>query len=245
MTLCTQKTSAPYWNNIDFVPIGSSLSMWLTSDTGDSSIWIDRSGFMNNATSTTTIRNYMLTNGIFGSGFYFNGSSYMIVADNITLQQPGDWSLEATFRTTMTGVGVFAVRHYASGTRNYTLFIVNGKVGAGYHKTVSGYWVTSTKTFNDNLIHHYIATYNYTTGSITLYVDGNIEGYTVSGTPGQCKVVTGDMAIGNSTNSTITGDRYIGDIYDIKFYKKELNSIESLHNYMHSPAYYIKKMIIQ
>ncbi|MCC8425273.1 LamG domain-containing protein [Mucilaginibacter sp. UR6-11] len=175
-----------------------------------------------NVTSTTD------RNGVSGNAYAFNGtSSYVTVPDNVALRLNNtDYTLNAWVR----------VNSYGSSGMQMIAKRSSTATGYGWSLTTSGYdffgpgggTTSSTGTTfvsaSATNWHMITVTYQYSTGTLTHYVDGVAAGSYSSGFPTPSATTTDPLVIGRDN----IGPNYFfnGAIDDVRIYNKLLTTTE-------------------
>ncbi|MBU0558558.1 MAG: T9SS type A sorting domain-containing protein [Bacteroidetes bacterium] len=106
-----------------------------------------------------------------GRSLEFNGSDDFVEFDNKRVNLTDDYTMEGWFKTaSVANQTIFSAGNPEDGSSRMSVELVSGKVKFS-HFTSS---LSSVKTFNDELWHHYAVTYENST--MKLYIDGKAEG---------------------------------------------------------------------
>ncbi len=133
----------------------------------------DNSGYMNNGTVTGAT--YRSTGGNDGSGAYnyTSSSTYITIADDISLDLSDDFTVELWFKAAGTGFRNLLSKDNSGSEQNLNYFLgvnddhnVWAMIGDGSTFDV----IVDTVSVNDNAFHH--AVLRHKNGNMSLYVDG-------------------------------------------------------------------------
>lgn len=203
-------------NLISYWPMDETADNTCTGGTNDA---CDQTG-ANDGASTSTV----ITDGAFGNGRQFNGtSSYISIADDASLQLADPVTVEAWFKIAAipSAFQCLVRKDTATGTRAfYSLGVdTNGKFVGQYYNTTSNIAPVSTSVVTDNQWHHGVMTISGTT--VSTYLDGEFHASgTITGTQiapngeldiGACPPYVGPVVRGNYFGGSIDEVR----IYDV------------------------------
>lgn len=149
----------------EYLGSGSGVTKLLLHLNGNST---DSSGNSNSGTDTAIT--YSQANGKFGQGAGFNGSSSKIDCGNVN-SFTGDFTMSVWSKIGAAGEMYFISKVSANGTdQNLQFgFTNNNYLLLGFYSDDLIYSTTDSET---GVWHNYIATYNYTAKTKTLYKDG-------------------------------------------------------------------------
>lgn len=157
----------------------------------------------------------------------FAGGQYLVSPASPTLPYAGtaDSTVEAFFATTASGSTMTLA--VLSDTTNITARMFLQITSAGKLFTSMGIstGVTSAASVNDGLTHHAVATYNNTTTTLTLYLDGVAVGSTASSAPLTAPASTlwvGNVEVSPGNGSTATP--YTGTLSHVATYSTALSA---------------------
>ncbi len=138
-------------------------------------------------------------NGVRGTAATFNGTNqYLSIADNSTFSVTGDLSFGAWFKATTP----LAAQTIMAKNGSYTLGLnSSGNVTASVIGATTG-TVTGSTVLNNGW-HQAIVVYSASNNSLTLYLDGKIEGSTTSSVPSSITDSTGDFEIGGNNGTSL------------------------------------------
>jgi hypothetical protein len=158
----------------------------------------------------------------------FNGASYVTELPIIPYE---DFSVSFWFKSTTTSSGVlFSQRNTGSGNQIIEISFFSNKVYSRLRGTGGGGLITlnSTTNLNDGNWHHFVMTFNKTTGTQKNYVDGTLNG-TATYTGGTfASFNRGAMGV-DAYN--LSSGLYTGSLDSVGVFLTELNSTEVTNIY--------------
>ena len=190
-----------------------------------------------------------------GQAFQFNGSSWVITANetNLSFDRTNAFSIDAWIRTTNTSGNMFVVakRQEVGPFNGYAVMIDNGQVpkcystdptppGAGWLQILLDGSVTSdcprdhaiivygTTSVNDGLWHHVAATYDgsSTAAGVALYVDGTVQtNLVIADNLGTNSIATSE-GFAIGAGSGNGPQPFIGDIDEIDVFNRVISQAE-------------------
>jgi len=178
--------------------------------------------------------------GVFGSALYFNGqNAYVDCGNDESLNITDEITVEAWAKT-------------PQPTKNFQMLVTKGKDSAYELRfnretgkvhlalKIGAVWVDQEEYDTNTVLsadtwYHVVGLYD---GSmVKVYINGNYDGgYSISGT------------IGTNTDNLLIGKRldgyeFNGTIDEVRIYAGALSGAEVMHNYTHSPIYYMQRGI--
>jgi hypothetical protein len=183
-------------------------------DEGAGSVLSDISGNGNDG----TIRRATYVGGRTGSALSFDGTSYVTILDNPSLDLTSGMTLEAWVRPTLTGNIRPVIYKERSVGASYALFSANSNSGrpAGSIRTSLDRTVTAPSAIPSSTWTHLALTYDGTT--VRLFVNGVQVSSTAASGP--IAVGSGVLRIGAAPNSS---DYFRGLIDDVRIYDRALS----------------------
>jgi hypothetical protein len=237
--------NVPYWEHPKFRPIvDNSLVLWMTSDFGGSAIWEDRSPFRNMGTIYGGARRIPLhPKGVFGSMPSFDGvDDYINCGNKASLNITDAITLEAVVKLEpvvggLVGRVIMGKRAY-SYADPYGLWTDQSIARANFIlRNESDVGIGVVIAIDLSGVHYIVGTYN---GSVSIiYVDG-VERARNTAASGKIK----SLPTENVYIDTYYADRMIkGCVIEARIYNRALTPAEIMHNYTHSPIYYMQRGI--
>ncbi len=205
-------------------PIGSQLVYLKMNELAGSTAY--NSG--NSPSLTGSINGPVWTkNGKSGGALDFDGTDdYVQITDNVALDLTSEWTIGGWFRpdeTTLTGSDrqvLISKWQTSAGTLiNYYLYInTAGKAVGTVGNGSASQSVTSTTTLSPSNWYHIMATFNGTTGSLKIYINGKNEATTATGYSASY-ANTGNVRLGQYDFAWAGyRDEYNGLMDDVKIY---------------------------
>ena len=142
------------------------------------------------------------------------------------------FSLVVWFKTSAAGSTMDIISRYGAtvAERDFTLQMTSSNQISIYLLTVAhgGKTVTTTSTYNDNVWHLAVATYDYASTTLTIDIDGGAERVSNSSVPTR-KDVTVNMDIGRRSNTAAL--LWNGGLDEIAYYNDALSAAECIAIY--------------
>ncbi|WP_169089299.1 glycoside hydrolase family 2 TIM barrel-domain containing protein [Paenibacillus sp. PL91] len=155
--------------------------------------------------------------GKIGGALTFSGGSRVEINAPATLNQTGDETVSLWFKTSQPATSTTSI--FRQDKRFTALQLAGGKAQVAYWpnsssnlKTLSFPW-----TYSDNQWHHYVASYDSSTG-LKIYVDGNVVASDTMNL-GPLPAVTNKIALGAAE---FGGEAYNGLLDDVRVFDLEL-----------------------
>ena len=217
------------------------VGYWKEGETSQSAAATDSSG---NATSLTDSGNITRVAGKFGNGGNFEpGSSrYQYAADNAPLSITGSATLTAWIKpTSVTASTLFDIVGKFDGSNESYLMAQFGDEIRCYIDSADNYATTDAANLATATLYHVACSYNASTATVTIYINGAISASTVTGTiPSSIGDDTGVFAIGAEDINNTPKNFYDGIIDEIRVYSRALSSadIRQLADFAPGPVGY-------
>ncbi|MBP1964876.1 LamG-like jellyroll fold domain-containing protein [Paenibacillus aceris] len=186
-------------------------------DEGSGTTAADSSGNGN----TGTLVNNPAWAGKFGGALSFTGGSRVEINSSATLNKSGDETVSMWFKTSQSANGTVSI--FRQDKRFTALQLTSGQARAAYWiNGLSGYKaLTFPWIYNDNNWHHYVASYDQTTG-LKVYVDGNLVASSATNL-GALPTVTNKIVLGASESG---GEAYNGLLDEISVFSGALTQAQ-------------------
>lgn len=203
----------------------SLIGHWKLDETGVTTVAVDSSTQGNNGT-LNSLSGANTTPGPFYSGLSFSGSSTSIsVADSSTLDLSDDFSFGGWYRFTgSSSDGGMRLLSRQDGSNwlflQYDPATDRWRVGLHRGSLVNLYSPPGEPVASDQLWHHIMVVRERDGSTLRLYIDGR-ESSSLTGATGSVNPA-GSLIIG----AIGTGERWIGDIDDIRLYNRALSALE-------------------
>ena len=251
MTICNIKNDVNYWENLELRPIvDNSLLLWLTSDSDNGNIWLDRSNYQNTPIIYGGYNRVPIDNKeMFGNALQLDGSTGYIFISNNTL-----------FNTIKTGMTASIwVKQLTWNINNYNT-ILNRRIGTGSNDLIAlmgDYKKVDNHCFNTSTSNGFMWACGISSQlnkwcNITITYDGSfmkihINNQLLISKPhtGTLQDETTPLIIGAGDNGTYGISEYTNALIgSVLLYNRTLSDTEKTYNYTHSPLYYIEKSIM-
>jgi len=193
---------------------------------GSGTTWLDKSGRGNNG---TLINGPTFNSGNNGSIVFDGVDDYVNCGNDSSFDLTTQLTLECWVKTSDTSQFAHFISKFPASNCSYLL---GATVGSGYL-----YFSRSTNGSNQNINgqvninvcdgnwKHVVASYNSTTSTLLMSINGIIQSSSLSG---DVYVTTTNVNIGRRTN---VGQYYSANIPNVRIYNKALSASEILQNY--------------
>lgn len=232
-------TSASFGGDRSYLSDGL-LGYWkLNESSGNAS---DSSGNSQTLTDTNTVT---FTTGKFANGgdFESGSSQYQYVADNSTLSVTGDLTLAAWINPeSVTAATQFDIAtKWDSGSESYGLVQYGDEIRM-YIDSASNYETTDAVNLATSTWYHVAGVYDAETATVKIYVDGELQASTTTGTiPSSITDEGSRFHIGAEDSAGTADSFYDGIIDEVRVYGDSLSKFEIENMYSWGPgpkAYY-------
>ena len=203
---------------------------WWRFDEGVGGVAGDSSGFGNDG----AVYGATWVDGKHGEALSFDGTDdYVLVTHNAVLNAPGNFTIEAWIKTSLTSVGVI-VSKYAGGVGWHLTVTLEGKVISWFYASASDYTtnMVSTKTVNDGAWHYIVIARTYG-GEYRMYIDGDLDENYNDNTVGEVSN-TEDVYIGTRPGLL---QYFNGIIDEVRIYNRALSAAEIQENFQKGPDF--------
>lgn len=235
--------TATGYKNQDF--LNQNLAGYWTFDEVDyaSSDAADYSGNPNNL-SDTTIPGIATVSGKISNAADFNGSSeYMFAFDGTDLSITSSLTMSAWINPdTVTGSQTIAGKW--DGSNESYLLSLNGSAVRFSVDSASNYAETASSVVTTGSYQHIVAVYNSSNQTVKIYVNGNEQSVTVTGTiPSSIADDAGKFSAGAEDSSGTPANYYNGKLDDLRLYSRalSLNEVKDLFMWTTSTTTYSAK----
>ncbi|USK36723.1 metallophosphoesterase (plasmid) [Bacillus sp. F19] len=188
-------------------------------DEGSGTTVGDSSG---NGNTGTLVNNPTWTDSGKGGALAFSGGSRAEFNSSTTLNKTGDESVSLWFKTSQPATGTTSIFRHSNRFTALQL-TSGGQARVAYWPNASaGYTALAFPwTYNDNNWHHYVASYNHSTG-LKIYVDGNLVASDTTNL-GPLSTVTSKIVLGATETG---GEAYNGLLDDVRVFDLPLTQDE-------------------
>lgn len=203
----------------------------------------DSSGNLNTLTNVNTTT---YTGGKYGNGAdYESGSSqYHYIADNEELSITGDMTISAWINPeSVTASTLFDIAGKWDGSNESYLLSQYGDEIRLYIDSSSNYETTDSTNLSTGTWYHVAASYNSTTQTVNLFVNGELQTSTTTGTiPSSIGDDAGRFQTGAEDSTTTAANFYDGIVDNVMLHNRTLTprEIQGLYNFGPSPVGYWK-----
>jgi hypothetical protein len=201
---------------------------------------IDSSG---NGTTLTNTGTASYSGGKFGNGAELNGTSqYFDAADSEALSMTGDVTLSAWIEPDDITGSQNIVGKWDGSNESYLLALSGGELRM-YVDAAANYETTTSTPISGNTMIHVVGVYDASEQRVVLYVDGQAQASTTSGTiPGSIGDDAGEFVVGAEDSSGTPANYFDGHIDDVRIYSRALlpTEVVDLYNWAPGPVGYWK-----
>lgn len=262
---CDSKFTIPYWDNAALKPVDSNLLLWFQADYGTPASWQDLTGKYVGTPTVTTQRAPVDGAGTFGQAWQFNGIDTAIsvpedgmlggmsalTVDTWVYYVPGGtkassrivdkWKtsggLYQLFRSTNT-VAPIVGESIGGYLRGYDASI-NPATGLPYGDVPIAGTMNTTILFDFNKWQQVSMVYD---GITVIFYKNGSEIYRKTATKPNLPITTSTDPLYIGALRT-TNNNFLGTVGEVRIYDRALLASEIYHNYVHSPFYYIQRVI--